>query len=176
VLSFFSRSWRRTVPKLFLLVLFLGSELLHAQFRKTPWPQRLLTPSLEAKGSANSSSSVAKGLPVLLNFWATWCEPCKLEMPSLDTLADWEGEGHLQVLAIDVRENSDRAERFLAQRNLHLKILQDPDAQVAKRFGVSVYPTTILIDTKGQARWKIEGPVDWTSDEAHQWIDALSKP
>lgn len=170
--SVLSGVWPCTGLRLLVLAILLGHAPLHAQFRKTPWPQRLATPSLDFL----VASQFSKGLPTLINFWATWCEPCKLEMPSLDVLADWEGEGHLQVVAIDVRENSSRAERFLAQRNLHLRVIQDPDAQTAKRFRVSIYPTTILIDAKGQARWKIEGPVDWTSQEAHGWIDALSLP
>ncbi len=154
-----------------LLSLLLGHFVVHAQFRKTPWSERLPTPTVDFL--ANPS---AKGLPILLNFWATWCEPCKLEMPSLDVLADWEGGDHLQVVGVDVRESSLRAERFMTERNLHLRVLQDPDGQMAKRFGVTIYPTTILIDAKARARWRVEGPVDWTSTEARQWIDALRTP
>jgi peroxiredoxin len=97
-------------------------------------------------------------------------------MPSLDVLADWQGADRLRVVAVDVRESSGRAERFMADRNLHLHVLQDPDALIAKRFGVSLYPTTLLIDGRGRARWKIEGSVDWSSAEAQGWIDTLNVP
>ncbi len=166
-----------------LLLLLLGHLSAQAQFRKTPWPQRAPTPALDFLATPSSTSTPAKpsapsprGVPILLNFWATWCEPCKQEMPSLDVLADWQGADRLRVVAVDVRESSGRAERFMADRNLHLHVLQDPDALIAKRFGVSLYPTTVLIDAKGRARWKIEGPVDWSSAEAQGWIDTLDVP
>jgi len=172
VRSVYSGAWPGNGLRLLVLAILLGQAPLHAQYRVTPWPHRVATPSLDFLVGPQFS----KGLPTLLNFWATWCEPCKLEMPSLDVLAEWEGGAHLQIVAIDVRETSARAERFLAQRNLQLRVIQDPDAQTAKRFRVFIYPTTILIDAKGQARWTIEGPVDWTSQEARGWIDALSRP
>jgi thiol-disulfide isomerase/thioredoxin len=159
--------------KIQILLFFIAFSL---QFKLDAQPPTLKRITSKEIIDLKSQDSPSKDTLIVLNFWATWCEPCKLEMPSLDVLAEWEGEGHLQVVAIDVRETSARAERFLAQRNLHLRVIQDPDAQTAKRFRVSMYPTTILIDAKGQARWTIEGPVDWTSQEARGWIDALSRP
>ena len=142
-----------------------------AQFDKTRWPANLATPSLEAvdlQGKTWGAAELA-GKVVVLNFWATWCAPCKEELPTLQTLHDL-GDSHTVVLTINVREPAARAARYLQSTGMTFPVISDPKGDLAKRWGVSVYPTTVLIAPNGQARWRVMGDVDWSGGEAQTWL------
>ena len=148
-----------------------------AQFQKTPWPAKQAAPALDLTDLQGQrwTAETLKGRAVVLNFWATWCAPCKEELPSLQTLHELGG-GKPVVLAINVRETSSHVRRYLAATGLSLPVVLDPQAELAKRYGVSVYPTTLLIAPDGQIRWRVLGEVDWAGAEAGLWIGELQKP
>ncbi len=148
-----------------------------AQFQKTPWPAKQATPALDLTDLQGQrwTSETLKGRAVVLNFWATWCAPCKEELPSLQTLHELGG-GNPLVLGINVRETASQVRRYLAATGLTLAVVLDPQAELAKRYGVSVYPTTLLIAPDGQIRWRVLGEVDWAGAEAGRWIGELQKP
>ena len=162
-----------------LALLLAGAPLLpaRAQHRSSPWPADRPQPLLAAQDLLGKTWELAafKGRVVLLNFWATWCGPCKEEMPTLQTLAEMEGDD-LAVLAIDVAEPVARVRRYLQATNLRLTVLRDPEGDIARAWGVSVFPTTVLIDTEGHARQVVLGAVDWTGPEAARWRQALRMP
>ena len=114
-----------------------------------------------------------KGRAVLINFWASWCEPCRAEMPTLQQIADLYGPDKLLVLALNFKEHPNRAIQFAATTGLNLPVLLDPQGQTARAWGVKVFPTTLLIDRQGRARQRVQGEVDWTGAAAAQMIDAL---
>lgn len=146
-----------------------------AQFEKSSWPRAMATPALSFTDVQQKrwTPEAFKGRVVILNFWATWCEPCKEELPSLDALAQLEGDEKVLVLGINVNEPPSRAIKYLTSHGLALHSVSDQDAYWARAFNVRVYPTTILMDTKGQARFKVVGAVDWTSEVAKKWIEGL---
>lgn len=113
-----------------------------------------------------------KGQWVVVNFWATWCAPCKEEMPTLQTLHDL-ADPQLVVLAVNVREPAPRVARYMQSAGLSMPVLLDPDGAMAKAWGVKVYPSTLLIDTRGRPRERVTGAVDWTGGDAQRWIAAL---
>jgi thiol-disulfide isomerase/thioredoxin len=115
------------------------------------------------------------GRAVLLNFWASWCEPCRAEMPTLQQVADLYGPDKLLVLAINFKEPAARALKFAASTGLSLPILLDADGQAARRWGVKVFPTTLLLDRRGRPRQRVQGEVDWTGSAAEQLIAGLLK-
>jgi thiol-disulfide isomerase/thioredoxin len=115
------------------------------------------------------------GRAVLLNFWASWCEPCRAEMPTLQQVADLYGADKLVVLAINFKEPATRALKFAASTGLSLPILLDADGQAARRWGVKVFPTTLMLDRKGRPRQRVQGEVDWTGSAAEQMIAGLLK-
>ena len=160
-----------------LPALWLGWPLLaHAQFQKTPWPAGQQTPALELidlQGQRWTSASL-KGRAVVLNFWATWCPPCKEELPSLQTLHEIGG-GQPVVIGINVRETASHVRRYLASTGMTFPVVLDPQAELAKRFGVSAFPTTLLIAPDGQIRWRVLGEVDWAGPEAGRWIATLAR-
>jgi peroxiredoxin len=77
------------------------------------------------------------------------------------------------VLTINVREPAARAARYMQSTGMTLPVISDPKGELAKRWGVTVYPTTVLIAPNGQARWRIMGDVDWSGAQAHAWLTEL---
>jgi thiol-disulfide isomerase/thioredoxin len=110
---------------------------------------------------------------VLLNFWASWCEPCRQEMPSLEWLAVRRRDQGLQVMAINFRETDAAVRRFLEPMAFSLPVLRDRDGAAAKAFGVRVFPSTVLIDRRGRARSVVVGECDWESPAAERWLAAV---
>lgn len=156
--------------------LVLGGSAL-AQFQKTPWPAAKAAPTLELldlQGQRWTSDSL-KGRAVVLNFWATWCPPCKEELPSLQTLHEIGG-GDPVVIGVNVRETASHVRRYLAATGMNFPVVLDPRSELAKQWGVTAFPTTVLIGPDGRARWRVVGEVDWSGREAAQWIGALSSP
>ena len=148
-----------------------------AQFEAKPWPSGRALPPLAGTDLNGQAWNLAelKGRPVLVNFWATWCAPCKEEMPTLQTLAELEGE-RLVVLAVNVREQASRASRFVQSAGLtQLHVLPDPRGATARAWGVGVFPTTVLIDREGRAVRTVTGAVDWTGPEAQGWLRELRR-
>jgi peroxiredoxin len=143
--------------------------------RRTPWPRQRPTPALQLprldEGSWNLAS--ARGQPVLLNFWATWCEPCRTEMPSLEQLAARHQAQGLQVLAVNFKEGEAAMRRFIANTGLRLPVLQDRDGAAAKAFGVRIFPSTVAIDRRGRAAFVVVGGFDWAGAVAQDWLAPL---
>ena len=114
-----------------------------------------------------------KGRAVLLNFWASWCEPCRAEMPSLQQAAALHGPGKLLVLAINFKEKPASALQFAERTGITLPVLLDVDGQAARRWDVRIFPTTLTLDRRGRPRHRVRGEMDWTSPAAATLIDNL---
>ncbi len=150
------------------------STLSQAQFDKARWPARQATPAIEwqdVQGQRWSTASL-KGRAVVLNFWATWCAPCKEELPSLQTLHEISG-GNPLVIGINVREPASRVSRYMKSTGLDFPVVLDPQGELAKQWGVTVFPTTVLIGADGKALWRVLGDVDWSAREAEGWLQPL---
>jgi len=88
-----------------------------------------------------------QGQPVMINFWATWCSPCREELPVL--LAAAEADPNLVLLAVNVQEEFDRLQPFATEFNMQIPVLQDLDGVLRNRYTVRAMPTTIFIDRTG---------------------------
>jgi thiol-disulfide isomerase/thioredoxin len=139
-----------------------------------PWPAREPAPQLTLDRWEGSPWSLAaqQGKPVLLNFWASWCEPCRSEMPSLELLATRHEAQGLQVLAVNHRETDAAVRRFMEATALSLPVLRDRDGGAAKAFGVRTFPSTVAINRRGQVLSIAIGECDWASPAARQWVAA----
>ena len=106
--------------------------------------------------------SVFRGRPVLVNFWATWCGPCVVEMPSLDALAARE-TGNLEIIAISQDMGGrQKVTDFFAQRNFaRLEPYLDAQMGLMSALGLQELPTTILYDSEGEEVWRMTGMADW---------------
>ena len=146
-----------------------------AQFEKTPWPINQKTPLLffkDVKGREYKAENI-RGKKLVLNFWATWCAPCKEELPSLQVFSDLQNPDQVLVLTINVKEPPSRAQRFMHNNQINLPLISDAQGEWAQKFGIKVFPTTLLMDTHGQIKWRIMGEVDWTSAEPQAWLNKL---
>jgi thiol-disulfide isomerase/thioredoxin len=134
-----------------------------------PAPQAAFT---DADGKAVSLADF-KGKPVVVNLWATWCQPCLKEMPSLDRLqANLAGKLIVAAVSQD-RGGAKRVGPFVAEMALtKLKIYLDPKADLGHAFAVHGLPTSILIDAKGRVVGRVEGAAEWDSAK----IMAMLKP
>ena len=116
----------------------------------------------ELNGNVASLSGY-RGKMVLLNFWATWCGPCRDEMPSMEQLSRNFGGQGLAVVAINQRENAALVARFMKTHNLNFSTLLDADGRVAASYRVYGIPVSYVIDSDGQAIGMKSGSMDWAS-------------
>ena len=114
-----------------------------------------------------------RGRIVLVNFWASWCPPCVVELPGLQRLADGLGKSNFALLAVNVGENKHRARRALTMTAFEKTVLLDTHSEAYDRWGASVFPTSYLIDKTGRIRFEAVGPLDWEGGEAVTAIEAL---
>jgi thiol-disulfide isomerase/thioredoxin len=139
-----------------------------------------MMPALAFKGPDGQAKTLAdfKGRTLLLNLWATWCAPCRKEMPGLDQLQAEMGGRDFEVVAINIdTRNLERPRAWLAEHNIaRLAYYADPEAKVfqdLKRTGQAVgMPTTILIDAKGCNLGVLHGAAEWHSADARRMIAA----
>ncbi len=109
---------------------------------------------------------------VLLNFWATWCAPCKEEMPSLDSLQVNENLSNLIIFPINIgQDNVDKAKSFYEELKIqNLKLYFDSPITLAKKFGLRGVPTSILINKEGFEFARIVGSIDFKEKEFVKWL------
>jgi thiol-disulfide isomerase/thioredoxin len=137
-------------------------------------------PDLAFNGPDGSPTSLAafRGRTVLLNLWATWCAPCRQEMPALDRLQGELGGRDFEVVAVNIdTRNLDKPRTWLKEAGVaRLAYYADPEAKVfqdLKRVGKAVgMPTTLLVDPDGCELALINGPAEWASEDALKLVRA----
>ena len=140
-----------------------------------PWPADKPVPPLALADLDGKAWSLAAlmGRPVMLNFWASWCEPCRAEMPSLERLATRHARAGLAVLSVNYKEAAPAIKRFLEMLPFSLPILLDADGVVAAAWTPRVFPTTVLIDRSGMPRHSVIGELDWMGSVASELVEPL---
>ena len=145
-------------------------------------PQKL--PDLAFKDASGEPRKLAdfRGRTVLLNLWATWCVPCRKEMPALDALQGKLGDDKFQVVAVNIdTRNLDKPKAWLDEVGIKgLGYFADPSAKVfqdLKAIGKALgMPTTLLIDPQGCELGTLAGPAEWASEDAIKLIEAAKAP
>jgi peroxiredoxin len=116
-----------------------------------------------------------RGSAVLVNFWATWCVPCREEMPSIERLrASLEGRRFV-VLAVNLAEPESRIRKFLEAVPVGFPVLLDRDANASKAWQARVLPATFIVGPDGAIRYRHVGELDWSKPEVREAILALLK-
>lgn len=135
------------------------------------------TPALKLKDIAGGQHDLAqyKGKVVLVNFWATWCEPCRAEMPSMEELRERHANDAFVVLAVNVDEPEQRIRAFLKRMPLRFQILIDPGMRATRDWNARILPASYLIGRDGRIRYSARGDVAWTSDEVTRTVAELLK-
>jgi thiol-disulfide isomerase/thioredoxin len=140
-----------------------------------PWPRGEKLPALDALDLQGKrwGLETLQGRAVLLNFWASWCEPCRAELPTLQQLVDVYGDDKLAVLALNFKESPATVTRFARNAAMTAPVLLDPAGDIARRFAVKIFPTTVGIGRDGQPRWRVRGEMDWSATESLRLVDTL---
>jgi peroxiredoxin len=122
------------------------------------------------------SLSELRGKVVLLNFWATWCGPCRVEMPAMERLYRTYDRKDFEILAVSTDAQGVAVTRpFQEENKLTFPILHDADFRVGLSYGARTLPMTFMVDRQGVVRQHIFGARDWEAPEAHQLIEMLMK-
>ncbi len=117
-----------------------------------------------------------RGKVVLLNFWATWCGPCRVEMPAMEQLYHTFVRKDFEILAVSIDAQGVAVTRpFQQEYHLTFPILHDPDYRVGLMYGARSLPMTFLVDRQGVVRHQIFGARDWGASEAQQLVQMLMK-
>jgi thiol-disulfide isomerase/thioredoxin len=118
-----------------------------------------------------------KGVPTLINLWASWCAPCIKELPTLQNLeAGQSDEGKLGIIAVSQdAAPQGSVDAFLSERDIgRFAAYHDPDMELSSALGVQILPTTVLYDAQGKEVWRYVGDLDWTNAEAARLIAEAS--
>lgn len=116
-----------------------------------------------------------QGKLVLLNFWATWCPPCRLEMPSMEKLyQEFKGDG-LEIVAVNFMEGEKAIEPFIKENGFTFPVLLDKKGEIAQSYGVHALPVTFLIRRNGNLLAKSIGYKDWHAEKMRQFFISLLK-
>jgi thiol-disulfide isomerase/thioredoxin len=118
----------------------------------------------DMNGNLRTLSSY-RGKLVFLNFWATWCGPCRIEMPSMQRLYNELNKDGFEIIAVDLMEDKKVVNKFLDQHNLTFPVLLDKKGDVGALYGVRNIPTTYLIDRDGYIIARQIGAREWDTQE-----------
>lgn len=114
-----------------------------------------------------------RGRWVFLHFWASWCGPCREEMPTIQRMAEGFSDDEFAVLLVNTAEDEDTIFSFLAEIDTDLKSLMDADGQVTEKFRPRGLPTTILIDPQGLVQYQAIGGREWHQPQYTDFLQAL---
>ena len=126
-----------------------------------------------ASGGKSQSLSGLRGKVVFLNFWATWCSPCRAEMPSMDKLYSKFMEKGLQIIAVNIMEKEADVLAFMESNKLFFPAYLDIDGTVSNSYGIQSIPTSFLIDREGNIAVRLVGSIDWDTPKIHAAIEEL---
>ena len=114
-----------------------------------------------------------RGRVLVVNFWATWCEPCRDEMPSLERLRAKLAGKPFEVITVNFGEGAEKIAEFLGKEKVTLPVLLDPQKETAGDWGVRGLPMTFLVDAKGRVRYSVFGARDWSEGSSLALVEKL---
>ena len=139
-----------------------------------PW-EGGATPAFAVEDLKGQSHELAdyKGKVVLVNFWATWCEPCRAEMPSIDRLRNSLKGKPFEVLAVNMAEPLSRIEKFSAAMPLGFPLMRDRDGSLSRAWKAKLLPASYLIGRDGRIHYVAYGELDWSSEPVRKRVNEL---
>ncbi len=114
-----------------------------------------------------------RGKVVLVNFWATWCEPCIEEMPSMQKLRVRLAGQPFEIVAVNHQEGEPKIRNFLKKVPLDFPIVRDTDGAVTRAWKARIFPSSYVVDTEGKIRYVLAGAADWDTPATVKQIQAL---
>jgi peroxiredoxin len=126
--------------------------------------------TLNARGGSTLSLSQYKGQVVMLNFWASWCGPCRQEMPLLENIYKKYNKMGFTMIGVNVEPDSKAADKWLEQTPVSFPVIYDKDSTVSKAYDVSGMPSTVIIDRKGNIRVLHRG---YKPGDENEYLDSI---
>ena len=114
-----------------------------------------------------------RGKVVILNFWATWCPPCREEMPSMEVLYNLLKSQGLEILAVNIREDRTMVQQFIRANGYTFPVPLDTNGGVGSQYGISAIPTSYILDREGKIIARIVGSIDWSTPGIIAAFEAL---
>jgi cytochrome c biogenesis protein CcmG, thiol:disulfide interchange protein DsbE len=136
--------------------------------------EKMSAPSFSLKGLNGNKVTLKslKGKPIILTFWATWCSPCKEELPTLEKFGEGKKD-QLTILTIAMDGDEKKVRRFIEENKMNLVVVLDVSEQTARTYRVRMIPTTFLINREGMIIGTIVGQRDWSVQEAWSAVKQL---
>jgi thiol-disulfide isomerase/thioredoxin len=158
-----------------LALMVLGAGGVDASELK-PWPGGR-TPRLVLKDMQGATHELAdyRGKVVLINFWATWCEPCRDEMPAIQRLKNKLAGKPFAVLAVNLAESENKVADYLRRFPVDLTVLLDRNSEAVREWKVRVLPASFLLAPDGSIRYSVIGEFDWTDAKAVEAVTGLTR-
>jgi peroxiredoxin len=156
-----------------LLISTLAYAVQRELLTRLPEPKPAPDFTLEDTQGNTHSLSDYRGKVVILNFWATWCRPCRKEMPSMQRAWEQVRDQGVVLLAVNWEEDKETIAVFTDKYPVDFPILMDKDGSVAKQWEVKGLPTTYVIDPQGQAVYRVVGEREWDDPELLETVLAL---
>jgi len=170
-----------------LAAFFLACGLANAQGKRAPAVDFSVVPKLEEVKDHPAAPDFSLAGPdgkklslkdfhgklVLLNFWATWCEPCRREMPTMVRLHEEFKSKGFEIVAVNVKDKRSDALTFIKSMKMNFPVMMDPEGEAGLLYGAFGMPITYLIDDKGMVMARLLGDADWYSPQARGLIRAL---
>ena len=141
-----------------------------------PYPENAATPVLKLEDLQGKVHDLAdyKGHVVLVQFWATYCTPCRKEMPSMNKLIKKMGDVPFKILAVDMGESKEEVTRFVNEVKPEFTILMDETGESISAWRVFAAPSNFIVDPQGKIRYTLFGGVEWDSAELVTQLKALA--
>ncbi len=160
------------------ILLLLPMMALAGRTAITPIDEKPPAPDFKLKDMDGNEVSLQslRGKPVIVNFWATWCPPCREEIPAMNRAWQKIKDKGVAMIAIDVGEDEDTVFEFQANYTMDFTILLDESGQEIKKWPVRGVPTTFILDPQGRMVYRAAGAREWDNDELLQKILDLRAP
>jgi thiol-disulfide isomerase/thioredoxin len=114
-----------------------------------------------------------RGKVVFLNIWATWCGPCRSEMPSMEIVYQRYKSRGLEILALNLQESKGEIETFMRWNRLTFPVIMDQDGRIGNQYGIRAIPTTYILDRQGRVVLRLVGSINWNNPDVFAALDAL---
>jgi peroxiredoxin len=143
----------------------------------TPVSNQPVAPDFDLKDPQGRPQRLAdyRGKPLILNFWATWCPPCREEMPSMQRAHEVVAAEGIAVIAVNVGEDADTIAAFLEDEPVDFPLPMDTDSKVAQHYHMQGLPTTYVIDPQGRLAYRAMGSREWDAPKLLDQVRALKQ-
>jgi thiol-disulfide isomerase/thioredoxin len=155
------------------LVLLAVAQAPAAELKDLPVPRPAMPLVLPALAGGEADLKQWRGQVVLVNFWASWCPPCRKEMPSMNRLADKLAGRPFAILGVNAGEDAATIRAFMKQTPVDFPILLDEEGGTVKPWQAFVFPTSYVVDKQGRLRLGLVGSIEWDAPEVVARLEAL---